>query len=122
MMNPVYSLPSYQIIGGNYQKLIFDLVTEDGGFFDATGCRGEFSMVGYSNKTGAPVVVKSVSFTTGERGVLNVAEVELESADTMKLFGRYIYQISIAGPDGKPIIPGQGLLDVSRNIHPGFGS
>lgn len=120
MINPVYNLPQLRFVGGETQSFLFNLRTPGGSTFNAVGCSAAIALINYTNKTGLPVLVKSMSLREDEEGYYSSAYVELSPSETVNLQGRYIYQISIRDSAGETEIPGQGLMDITRNIHPGF--
>ena len=117
MLNPIYNLPEIQFIGGETQKFTFHLYTPGGAPFDANGCNADFSIVNYANKNGLPIITKQISLLSGDEGIKNIAQVVLNARDTAPLYGRYIYQITISAADGTTEIPGQGIMNITRNIH-----
>lgn len=120
MINPVYKLPKLSFVGGETQSFLFNLKTAAGAEYDASGCEVAFAIINYTNKNGVPVLTKSVTLTTGADGGQSVGMVDLTPEDTVGLYGRYVYQVSVRDATGETEIPGQGLLDITRNIHPGF--
>lgn len=120
MINPIYNLPQLDFIGGESQTFLFNLLTATGNTFDANGCTVEFSIVNYANKNGIPILIKPAVIQLGQDGVPNIAEVNLLSGDTVFLFGRYIYQLSIKDTYDETEVPGQGILNITRNIHQSF--
>lgn len=121
MLNPVYNLPEIHFVGGESQHFLFNLLTASGYEYDATNCEVGFAIINYTNKNGSPIITKNATIIDGANGVKNVAEVKLAPTDTLYLYGRYIYQITVNGKDssGGKIseIPGQGIIDITRNIH-----
>ena len=50
----------------------------------------------------------------------NVLTVTLESLESVNLFGKYIYQITIQDRDGEVEIPSQGIMYITNNIDKGI--
>ena len=46
--------------------------------------------------------------------------VTLESLESVNLFGKYIYQITIQDRDGEVEIPSQGIMYITNNIDKGI--
>lgn len=116
-----YTLPTIDFVGGETQKFSFTLLTKKGKTFDASSCTASLSVISHINKNGEPIVEKDIIMEMGEGGVMNVATVELLPEETVCLSGRYIYQISIRDRiDNKTDIPGQGIMNITRNIDRGF--
>lgn len=120
MINPIYNLPELSFVGGEKQTFLFNLLTKGGQGFQTDGCNIAFSVVGYANKSGAPILTKPVTMLLGDSGEKNIASVELDPIDTVDWYGRYIYQLSIKDIGGDTEIPGQGIMNVTRNIHRHF--
>lgn len=118
MRYDIYTLPEITIVGGQSKTLGFNLWTSGRERFDADGCNGNFSVVNYSNKSGDVVISKPVTFESGDDpNVHSVATVELLSADTATLFGKYVYQLTIQDGEGNAEIPNQGILYVAYNVN-----
>lgn len=112
-----YSLPTIEFVGGETQKLMFNVYYYNNKrSFDLTGCSYDFSIVSATNKTDVPLLSKTVETTESN----NVLVVELAPEDTVNLSGKYIYQISIKGFDGTVEIPKQGALYITNNINKSF--
>ncbi len=120
MIISIYNLPEISFIGGESEKFAFNLHTITGRDFDATDCEAGFAIINYINKNGEAILKKDATIEEGESGYNSVVVVELEQADTISLHGRYIYQLTLTNAEGKTEIPGQGIIDITRNIHPEF--
>ena len=120
MVNPVYNLPKISFVGGETEDMDFRLLTYSGQEFDANGCDISFAIINYQNKNGNPVVEKTPTLKIGPEGLMSVAEVILEPQDTANLYGRYVYQLTVRDPNGIVDIPGQGIIDITRNINRNF--
>ena len=120
MLNPVYSLPELNFVGGGSQEFHFHLLTAGGTPFDATGCDVAFAIVPYVNKCATALLTKPATVSIGAEGVMNLATVHLESRDTAWMHGRYVYQLSVRDKDEEVEIPGQGILNIACNIHQSF--
>ena len=111
----IYSLPTIDFIAGAVQNLVFYVYeNQDGVPYDLTNCTAQFAVSEYNNRNGEPVISKAMRVDAAE----NKLSVQLTSYETVKMAGKYIYQISIK-LDAMSIeadIPGQGILDVSVNI------
>ena len=120
MLNPLYNLPEAHFVAGESERFLFDLKTPRGTDFNAEGCDVGFAIINYANKHGDPIVVKDATILMGANGVMNLADVQLDPEDTLYLYGRYIYQLTVKYEDGTTDIPGHGIIDISRNIHTDF--
>ena len=117
MSNMTYTLPPMSFVGGESQKIRFNLKTESGNPFPASGCTAFLAILQYNNKGGTPVITKEIEFQSNADDILCAGIVELLPGDTVSLCGRYIYQITLLSSDGTIEIPGQGLMDIIENIH-----
>lgn len=121
-MSP-YLLPTIDFVGGVSEDLMFNVYynADDPEPFNLTGCSANFSIVNYMNKTGKPMVSKSMSIRLNEEGTIqNVLYVSLAPADTVDLAGKYIYQISVRDIDSNADIPHQGIIYIHNNINKDF--
>ena len=120
MRNDIYTLPQDVFVAGQSFGYAWRLFTKSGTPFNADGCVGNFAVINYSNKHGTPEISKPVEFQRGDSGVINLATVELTPSDTLDLFGKYIYQLTIKDIDGNIEIPNQGILLISKNINEAY--
>ena len=116
-----YTLPEIQFVGGTTQDLQFHVYFhENKRPQDVSGCTCRFSIVSYANRTGTPLVKKTMTTTSESTEVNNTLYVTLDPQDTVNMHGKYIYQISIEDPDGAVEIPNQGILFITNNIDKSF--
>lgn len=123
MRHDIYSLPEVTFVAGQSNTLHWRLFMEQNVPFNADGCTGNFALVDYSDKYNTePLVSKSLSFSVGDdgTGVKNVGSVDLLPNDTLGLYGKYIYQITIKDIDGEVEIPNQGIINIFHNINESF--
>lgn len=120
MLNPIYNLPKIDFVGGESREIYFRIYTRDGKEYNTTDCEIKFSIINYSNKNGDPEVVKDTIVSNSASGMPCIVKVELQPEDTVYLYGKYIYQLSIRDMVGEVEIPGQGVIMINRNIHQGF--
>ena len=119
--NP-YVLPTISFVGGETQDMAFHVYFhENRRPFGMAGCDANFAIVSYMNKTGEPVLTKPMRAVMNEDGTAdNVLTVTLQPQETVDLYGKYIYQISIKDVDGDVEIPQQGILIITHNINKAF--
>lgn len=120
MINPIYNLPEISFVGGESQTFLFNLYTKSGSGYNTDGCDIAFSIVNFANKSNTPILIKSGSTQVGADGVSNTVVIGLEPQDTVGLYGKYIYQLSIRDAAGITEIPGHGIMNITRNIHQSF--
>lgn len=119
--NP-YTLPTIDFVGGETQELSFHVYFYIGKKpFSLSSCECSFAIVNFTNKTGAPILTKAMGIAYSGDGVSdNVLTVKLLPSETIDLFGKYIYQITIKDIDGDIEIPKQGILYITNNIDKEF--
>lgn len=123
MISNVYSLPEIDFVGGSSVDLVFNAYAnkDDLEPFGLAGCEANFAVIDYINKTGEPVISKRMSARMNEGNTsYNVLFVELEPSDTLELFGKYIYQITIRDAKDNVDIPQQGIIFIHNNINKPF--
>ena len=120
MRTNIYTLPEISFVGGGTQEFIFNLKNKDGESFDAEGATVDFSICDYSNKVGVPLLSYTPDIMSDSRGVASILHVIIPKADTARLFGKYIYQITIIDLNGESEIPNQGIMNIYKNIHQEF--
>lgn len=118
MINNVYSLPELDFVGGSSEDLVFHVYygKTNPKPFGLTGCTANFSIVNFVNKNGAPVVSKTMTVRMDEAETFyNILFVSLEPDDTVDLFGKFVYQITIKDIDNNVDIPQQGVIYIHNN-------
>ena len=118
----IYTLPEISFVGGEKQTLIFNLFTPppNPAPYNANGCLINFSVINSSNKTGQTVLSKNVTPSLDAAQVYSRAVVELFPLETVHLYGKYIYQLSLINDDDETEIPNQGVMFIVRNINQQF--
>jgi len=123
MISNVYSLPEIDFVGGSSATLIFNVYAnqDDPRPFAMTSCVANFAVIDYINKTGDPLISKQMIVRPSSNNLIyNVATVELKPEDTLDLFGKYIYQVTIRDAENNVDIPQHGVLYIHNNINKGF--
>jgi len=123
MLNKMYSLPEIRFVGGSSENLQFNLYYDenDPKPFNLFGGEANFSIVHFINKNSTPLVSKGMEIGMNDAETHhNVLRVSLEPADTVDLFGKFVYQITLKDIDGDIDIPHQGIINIYNNIDKGF--
>lgn len=123
MISKIYSLPEVDFIGGSSEDLVFHVYIDEENPrpFGLTNCTANFSIVNFTNKNGSPLVSKTMGVRINESETdYNVLHTSLEPEDTVNLFGKFIYQITIKDIDDNVDIPRQGIMHIHNNINKGF--
>lgn len=117
-----YTLPTIAFVAGETQEFVFNtFFYSNRQPFGLSGCTANFSVVSYADKTGAPILTKSMQSRLSDgASVENVLTVTLTPSDTIDLSGKYIYQLTIRDVNGNVEIPKQGILLITNNINKDF--
>lgn len=121
----IYTLPTIDFVGGATQELVFHCYFhENKRPFDLYQCTANFSLINYVNKNGTPRISKQMEIRqvgTEDGDIANILAVTLTSSDTVELeHGKYIYQITICGPNNTVDIPDQGIIYIVNNINKAY--
>lgn len=118
MRHDIYTMPEIMFVSGQSKTIRWRLFKAKNIPFNAERYIGNFSVVDYSDKTGDSLISKSLTFSEDDDGVLSIATVNLSSSDTLGLYGKYIYQITIKDRyNNDAEIPNQGILLIFHNIN-----
>lgn len=113
----IYALPTIEFVGGSTQEFALHAYFHKGRRkMNMDGCSATFSLLGYTNKGGEPIVSKSMEVAEDDDGTKNILRVALTSEETAELHGKYIYQVTITDSEGDTDIPKQGILRIINNI------
>jgi hypothetical protein len=117
-----YVLPEITYVAGEKQTVRMYLWTPfpNSQKFNAFGCAVDFSIINYSNKNGLPIISKGCEIRQDTDGTYCIAVAILEPQDTVTLFGKYVYQISIKDSENNTDIPWQGIMFIVKNINQRF--
>ena len=116
MIGKTYNLPEISFIGGETHDFRFSLFTDTGKTFNASGIKATFSIVSSINRSGQPILSKDMTVIANDDGIENIITVTLQSNETVNLYGKYIYQITLQDMSGDIEIPSQGILGIINNI------
>ena len=123
MLYKMYSLPEIRFVGGSSEDLQFNMYYDEEKTkpFNLFGGEANFSIVNFINKNSTPLVSKGMEIGMNDAEThYNVVRVSLEPADTVDLFGRFVYQITLKDIDGNVDIPHQGIINIHNNIDKAF--
>lgn len=121
----MYKLKPIDFVGGSTEGFVFNCFSDEKkkSPVDLKLCTANFSIISYVNKTGMPLISKTMQIRENERDmgyVHNILAVTLEPADTVNLCGKYIYQITIKDEKRDIEIPSQGICFIANNINKSF--
>ena len=120
MQTNQFTLPEWEMVGGESQKRVFTLYNSKKQECDISGGSANFAVVDFANLSGTPYISKPVEITQSESGNYSVLSIELSPNETVNLFGKLVYQISIKDGSGNVAIPRHGIMYIIRNINKDF--
>lgn len=123
MLNKMYSLPEIRFVGGTSEDIQFHVFYDEVSPkpFNLFGSEVNFSIVNFINKNGTPLVSKRMDISLNEEEThYSILSVTLSPSDTVDLFGKFVYQITIKDIDGNVDIPHQGIINIHNNIDKSF--
>lgn len=123
----LYTLPTIEMVGGTTKELSFHgYSNQDRKPFDLSDCTANFSIINFVNKHGIPQVSKDMSIDISDTGdvelgsyIYNVMKVMLLPEDTVGMYGKYIYQISIKDHSNN-VDASKGIMYIDNNINREF--
>lgn len=110
--NEQNKLPTISFVGGATKNLYFSFLDAGGSDVDVSSYTVTFSIVSAVHRFGKPIKTKPMQIS-GDNSVMSVS---LSPSDTVDLFGKYIYQISIIDAAGDAEEPRQGEMYIYQNI------
>ena len=118
MIQSNYTMPQIDYFtGGDSEEYYFEIKNEQGHPMDVSTMGLKFSIIDYTNKFGQPLLVKDGEPSLNTKtSMTSDFKVVLTPTDTLNLFGKYIYQISIVDYD-KNVKNYQGIMVISNNIN-----
>ena len=123
MIYKMYSLPEIRFVGGSSETMEFNMYYDEEKTkpFNLYGGEANFSIVNFINKNSTPPVSKKMEIgMNNAETCYNVVRVSLEPADTVDLFGKFVYQITLRDIEGNVDIPHQGIINIYNNIDKSF--
>ena len=127
--NITFELPTIRMIAGATEQWIFNLYTPQGHLFDAQECSAACAIMPFgASKSNSSAVARGISecrIVEGEAtepGVKSALRVNFHPEDTLDLWGKFTYQITILSGKrtrwGQVDIPLHGILYIGKNIEP----
>lgn len=123
MLNKMYSLPEIEFVGGTSEELQFKMYRSDDNSlpFDLFGGEANFAIIHFTNKNGTPLLSRTMTVCADSDTLCyHILKVSLEPADTVDMFGKFVYQITVRDIDGNIDIPHQGIMNIHNNIDKPF--
>lgn len=101
----------FSMIGGDTEKITFEAVTEYANVADTSGCTATFSICKYDERyEDAAIQITDVSIAGG------TVLVNFAPEETIDLYGKYIWQLSIYNAELNKLASAQGNVIILRNI------
>ncbi len=120
MQTNQFTLPEWEMVGGESQKRLFTLYNSRKQECDLQGGSANFAVINYSNRYGQPYISKIVPIEQSETGQYSVINIELSPDETVDLSGKFIYQITVKDGSGNVAIPKHGIIYIIKNINTDF--
>lgn len=120
MQTREFTLPEWEMVGGESQRRIFELYNSKGQECNLDGGSASISIIDFVNRGGDPYLTKPVELTASSTGNYSIATVTLDPSETLSFSGKYIYQLSFKDMFGNIGIPRHGILQVIKNIDTAF--
>lgn len=122
MISNIYGLPELDFVGGSSEDFVFHVYSDKSNPkpFGLTNCTANFSIINFVNKNGVPVVSKTMTVRMDkDETFYNILSVSLTPRDTVDLFGKFVYQITIKDIDNNVDLQ-QGVIYIHNNINKDF--
>lgn len=117
LVSDIYILPEDHFTAGHSREFFVNSFTAAKRLLDISEMTVRFSINGFLNPSGAPLVSKPAELILNQDGTSYRAKAALTPDETIKLNGKYVYQFTFADPEGNTYI-GKGLLYIDRNADP----
>ena len=112
------TLPDWTFVGGETQEYEFILRSENGGYYDIPNATAYLAVAEFTNPRH---IVLQKEEAVASNGTYNcVVKFALAPADTVNLYGKHIYQITIKTSDGTVTVPQRGRMYIFENIDKGI--
>ena len=116
MQTKLTTMPEWNFVGGETQKRTFTLYKPSGIAYDIPNGTASLAIVDFVNRTSSPSLTKQSSVTADANGKSCKVAFTLDPSDTVSLFGKYLYQVTIKDGNGNASIPYHGIMVIARNI------
>ena len=116
MQTKLTIMPEWNFVGGETQKRTFTIYKPSGIAYDIPNGTASLAIVDFVNRDSEPILSKQSSVTVDDNGKSCKVAFTLDPSDTVSLFGKYLYQVTIKDGNGNASIPYHGSMVISRNI------
>lgn len=116
MKTQFYTLPEWDFVGGETQKRMITLRKEGGDQYDLPGATAHFAIADFVNPGSTPLLAKDIQITEDADGRYCVVTIFLLPSETVDLFGKHVYQITVKDASGNVTIPQKGIMHIAYNI------
>lgn len=116
MQTKLTTMPEWNFVGGETQKRTFTIYKPSGIAYDIPNGTASLAIVDFVNRDSEPILLKQSSVTVDDNGKSCKVAFTLDSSDTVSLFGKYLYQVTIKDGNGNASIPYHGIMVIARNI------
>ena len=101
----------FSMIGGSTEKITFEAISEYSNVADLSGCTDTFSICRYDERYEGASINIADTILSGNTVVVNFSP-----DDTIDLYGKYIWQLSIYSPELGKLAVAQGNVVILKNI------
>lgn len=112
--NSPFLLKEINIIGGDYQELLFHVSDDSGASMSTEDLQLNFALIGYNNRYGTPLISRNCEVSADDSTAFIMV---LYPDDTKDYVGKFIYQITVKAPNNKQQ-SFQGVMVIEKNIAP----
>ena len=116
MQTKLTTMPEWNFVGGETQKRTFTIYKPSGIAYDIPNRTASLAIVDFVNRDSDPVLSKQSSMAVDGDGKSCKVAFTLDPSDTVSLFGKYLYQVTIKDGNGNASIPYHGIMVIARNI------
>lgn len=108
------TLPDWTFVGGETQEYEFILRSENGGYYDIPGAMSSLAVAEFTNPSNVVLRKEAPIVSNGTYHCL--VSFALDPVDTVNLYGKHIYQITIRTASGTVTVPQRGRMYIVENI------
>lgn len=114
MLTTKDTLPDWTFVGGETQEYEFTLRSENGGYYDIPDAMAFLAVAEFTNPSNIVLRKEAPIASNGTYSCLVVFA--LDPVDTVNLYGKHIYQITIRTAEGTVTVPQRGRMYIVENI------
>lgn len=113
-MEQRFTLPTLHFTAGETQVLIFRFFNKSKQQINSADLECTFSLIHYSQRFSQPLFVLNGEIL--QQDEVSSSKIKINSEETLNLFGKFVYQISIKDIKGNVEIE-QGIMEIYKNTN-----